>query len=454
VDSLSLRHFPPPPTSVTVTELGLAFINELALKIIFARGNSLARDIADAMKLPLVDVVNKSLEYLRRERLIQVQGATGAGEATYVYALTAEGQIRAREMMERNQYVGPAPVSLTAYAAMVERQSLSGIALTLDAVKRALAHLVLNDALIEKIGVAINSARSIFLFGNSGDGKTSIGTAIGTMLPGAIWIPYAIIVEGQIIKVFDPGRHRVIAKKTESESAPPKGLLHLLTREKIDGVEGAGIGENQRYDERWVLAQRPLIVGAGEMTLKGLDLVYDSKTKYYEASQQMKANGGVFLLDDLGRQPVAPRAILNRWIVPLEKKVDYLTLATGFKFEVPFDLLVIFATNLNPVDLVDEAFLRRVRHKIHVQDPTWEEYKEILKREASKRNILYSDEGAQYLISEYYLKPKRQPRGVHPRDALDALVEIAHFQGVPPTMSKPLIDLAGQAYFMAEHRES
>ena len=454
MNSSGIPNLPPQPTSITETGLSFGFLADLALKILRHRGSMLGRDVADGLRLPFLGVTDKLLDWMRQERLVEIRGAEGGVESTYQYVITHAGDQRALELMDRNQYLGPAPVTLAAYIAMVEAQSIKGHTITFDSLKSGLSHLVLNADIIERLGLAVTAGQSIFLFGNTGDGKTSIGLALGQLLPGAIWIPYAVMVEGQIIKVFDAGRHRPVAKKTSSESASVRrGLLNYLTREKNDGVEVIiGIGDDERYDERWTLIHRPLIVGGGEMTLKHLELLYDPTTKYYEAPQQMKANGGVFLLDDLGRQQTSPRALLNRWIVPLDKRVDYMTLATGYKFQIPFDVLVIFATNLTPIDIADESFLRRIRHKIHIPDPSWDEFCEIFKREAAKRAIPYSDSGMQYLFDEYYMKLKREPRGVHPRDLLDAIIEIARFQGCSPTLSNELIDLACQAYFIKNNR--
>jgi hypothetical protein len=250
------------------------------------------------------------------------------------------------------------------------------------------------------------------------------------LLPGTILIPFAVTVDGHIVKIFDALHHESIPEKTS------------------DDDPGLGIRKGERYDRRWMLIRRPLIAVGGELMLENLDLVFDPTTKYYEAPYQMKANGGVFLVDDFGRQQVRPRDLLNRWIVPLEKRVDYLTLATGHKIDVPFDALIIFSTNLNPEELVDEAFLRRIRYKIHIVDPTWEEYREIFMREAARKSIPYSEEGLRYIVMEYYVKPKRKPRAVHPRDILDELVDIARFRGLPPALSKDLVDLACQTYFL------
>lgn len=451
MDSVPIRNLPPKPRSIAETGLSLSFLADLALKTMYARGLLLGHEIADSLKLPFADIVDQALDSLRRQRLIEVGGSASVGASSYRFVISRAGRVRARELMDVNQYVGPAPVTLDAYNAMVKAQSLAGQAITQDELKRVLSHLVLSDAVIHQLGPAINSGRSLFLFGNTGNGKTSIGLAIGTMLPGAIWIPYAVSVDGQIIKVFDALHHRAISEATDGDDSTPgrKGLLSHLAGEKTDDDDStAGIRKGERYDRRWVRIHRPLIVSGGELTLKNLDLVFDPTMKYYEAPQQMKANGGVFLVDDLGRQSVSPRELLNRWIVPLEKRVDYLTLAMGNKIDVPLDVLIVFATNLDPEELVDEAILRRLRNKIHIPDPTSEEFREIFMREAANRAIPYCEEGLQHIVMEYYTKPQRKPRGVHPRDILDELVDIARFRGVPPTLSKELIDLACQSYFL------
>ncbi len=425
-----LRNLPPEPRSVEETGVNLSFLADLTLKTMYTRGFLKGHEIADALRLPFANVVDSVLDYLRREHLTEVKGSSGFGESSYQYVISESGRARARELMDQNQYVGPAPVKLDAYNKQALAQSMTGQMLKLDELKRALAHLVLSDTFINQLGPAINSGKSIFLFGNAGNGKTAIAEAIGNLLPGAIFIPYAVSVDGHIIRVFDALHHQPIPEKTEDDDTAP------------------GLRQGERYDRRWVLIHRPMIAVGGELVLENLDLVFDATMKYYEAPFQMKANGGVFLVDDFGRQQVRPRELLNRWIVPLEKRVDYLTLATGHKIDVPFDALIVFSTNLNPDELVDEAFLRRIRYKIHVADPTWEEYREIFMRVAAKNGIPYSDDGLKYIVMEHYIKPKRKPRAVHPRDMLDELADIARFRGIPPTLTKELIDLACQAYFL------
>jgi predicted ATPase with chaperone activity len=423
---------PPEPHSIEETSQSLSFLANLTLKIMYTRGLMPGHEIADVLKLPFPNIVESILDYLRQEHLTEVRGSTGFGESSYQYVISDDGRERARELMEQNQYIGPAPVRHDIYSQMIRAQSFSGRPLTRDMLKHGLSHLVLDDAVITQLGPAINSGKSIFLFGEPGNGKTTIAETIGTLLPGPIWIPYAISVDDHIIKVFDQLRHQIV---------PPP----IQTEETLEPVH-----KSEHYDTRWVLARRPFIMAGGELAMEDLDLIYDATTKYYQAPYQMRANGGVFLVDDFGRQQVSPRDLLNRWIVPLEKRIDYLTLATGHKIDVPFDSLIIFATNLNPGKLADEAFLRRIRYKIRIPNPTWKEFREIFMREAAKRSIPYSDQDLQYLVMEYYVKPTRYPRGVHARDILDQLIDFAHFENVPPTMSKDLIDLACQAYFIKE----
>ncbi len=428
--AFTLQNLPPEPRTVEETGLSLAFLADLVLKTMYTRGFLMGHEIADAVKLPFSNVVDRVLDYLRREHLTEVKGSSGFGESSYQYVISEEGRARARELMDQNQYVGPAPVPLAAYTQMVLTNSTNGRTITQDAMQNALSHLVLNGSVFNQLGPAVNSGKSIFLFGNAGNGKTAIAEAIGKMLPGVIFIPYAVSVDGHIVKVFDALHHRVTPEKQDGDDATP------------------GLRKGERYDRRWALIYRPMIAVGGELLLESLDLVYDTTAKYYEAPFQMKANGGMFLIDDFGRQQVRPRELLNRWIVPLEKRIDYLTLETGRKIDVPFDAMIVFSTNLNPAELVDEAFLRRIRYKIYIPDPTWEEYREIFVRAAETAGVPYSDDALRYVVTEFYLKPKRKPRAVHPRDLIEELVDIARFRGVQPTLTHELITLACQAYFL------
>ena len=472
MDSLFPNNLPHKPYSIEETGLTILFLKNLALKTLYVYNSLLGREVAGVLKLPYLNVVAKILGELRREYRIEIGGSAGSGEAYYRYVITDSGRRHARELMEDCQYVGAAPVTLEAYTEVAKVQSLVGQTVGAQQLREALSHLVLSDAFLDGLGPALNSGGSLFLYGKVGNGKTSIGLAIPQALCGAVGIPYAISVGDQIIRVFDEVQH------------------HRITGE--NGERGMQDSDDTlQYDRRWAVCQRTLIVGGGEMTLKDLDLFFDPTMKYYQAPHQMKANGGVFLIDDFGRQmpdrfgiqPLndferQPRdgyerqllddlqsanpdeagresfvpwyGALNRWIVPLAQRKDSLTLKSGQKISVPFEVLVVFATNLDPLELMDEAYWRRMRNKIHVPNPTWDQFREIFTREADRRKIPYSEEAFQYFITEYYLKPKRQPRGVHPRDVLDTLEDIARFRGIPPSFSKENVDHACQVYFVVK----
>lgn len=423
--------FPTVPRTIEDTELSVGFLADLALKTLYFAGYISGYEVAEAIKLPFKSITDRVLDFLKRDRFIEVKGSSGGAyaEAGYEYVITGKGIERAREIMDRNQYAGPAPVTLESYKTAIRKQALQEVAIGPGQVRNALSHLVLGDRILGQIGPAINSSRSIFLFGHPGNGKTTIAEAIGFMiLQDEMYIPYAVEVDGQVIKVFDPISHKV---------APSEG-----------GDQYGSRGNSQRLDRRWVRIRRPVVVTGGELTLESLDLNWEDAKKFYEAPLQMKANGGMFLIDDFGRQKIRPRDLLNRWIVPLEKRFDYLTLQTGNVIQIPFDMLIIFATNLEPRDLVDEAFLRRIRHKIDVRDPTIDEYREIFRRVAQSKDIRFDEGVLNYLVQEYYDNASRQLRACHPRDILDHLTDIARFQGIPPQLNKELIDQACAGYFV------
>jgi predicted ATPase with chaperone activity len=418
--STTLNPFLREPSSVDETGLDISFISDLILKIIYFNSMTNAQAIADTLCLPFFNIVDRALTLLKREELIEVVGSNGFGELAYQYLVTPKGSARAHDVIDRSAYVGPAPVTLEAYKEVVKSQAIGHVKVTPNDVRRATADLIVPDEILDILGQAVTTGRSLFLYGEPGNGKTVLAERVTELLGGSVLIPHAITVDGQIIKVLDLHNHIPIATP----------------------------GLKSDLDRRWVMCKRPYIVVGGELLLQSLDLVWDNANKVYEAPFQMKANGGMFMIDDFGRQQVRPSELLNRWIVPLEKRIDFLTLHTGKKIEIPFDEIIVFSTNLSPKDLVDEAFLRRIQCKVKINNPTLDQYREIFKRQCDALSVPFDQNGLVYLLREYYVKPKRELRACHPRDILRTLTGIARYLDMPAVLSPELIDRACNTYFV------
>jgi predicted ATPase with chaperone activity len=428
--------FRPQPNSVEETGIDFSQHVDLCLKTLRYGGRLSGREIAGRMHLPY-QVLSDVLAFLKREKLIEVVGAQGIIEQQYEYMLSDKGYEKATEALERNQYVGPVPVPLHEYVEVVKQQSVRKVKITPEIVYSALSDLELSQSIRRLIGAAVNGGHSILLYGKPGNGKSSIAKRITQMLGGAVLIPHAIDVGGQTIRVFDPRVHMALEEDNDEFAD---------RRTSLPGYRGI----ERRRDRRWVVANRPMITVGGELTVDDLDLRYSPQTKFYLAPIQILANGGVLLVDDFGRQKMRPDELLNRWIVPMEDGIDHYSLLSGETIEVPFEMLLVFSTNLRPETLGDEAFWRRIRHKVEVVDPDERIFLEILKLTCARSGIAYDPEGGRYLIDTHYRATGRPLRAVHPRDLVGLIMDMGGFEGVKPELTPEWLDAACEAYFMED----
>jgi hypothetical protein len=409
---------PPMPEELAETGIAEGFLCDLALKHVAMLPEPTTVLVAERMHLPRT-LTEDLLQKLYREKLIEVKMQSAVGSTRY--AMLDHGWDRLTRLISICGYTGAAPVSLNDYAHMMRLQSIPSDPATMETVRNAFHDLVLPESLLQTLGCVINSRRSLFLTGLPGTGKTAVAERINGALAGGIWIPYAVEIDGQIIRVFDSHCHRVAS-------------------DEVTPVE---------YDRRWVFIERPLVVVGGELTLENADLTWGD-AKFYEAPFQMKSNGGTLVIDDFGRQRVAPQDLLNRWIVPLERRVDYLALHTGKKIEVPFEQLVVFSTNLEERDLADQAFLRRMGYRARVEPPTGEAYCEIFKQQAYKRGIRVDKPILDHILTKYRVE-HRQMKGCEPRDILDRVTDICLFEGQKLEMTPQVVDVAWRNYFGTSH---
>ena len=422
----TLAHFNEPRT-ILETGINQGLISDLVLKAMYFTSYMSGQDISAMIRLPFYGVIDQVINLMKKEQLCEVSGTSGLGEAGYQYLLTVKGMERAHQVLARSSYIGPAPVPLARYIDAIKMQTSRKPPVHRATVEGALRGMVMGNDLMDQIGAVVNAGKSLFLFGAPGNGKTLLADRISTMLGGQLAIPYAIEADGQVIQLFDLNSHRPVV--------PP-------------GVDESDSTRAELADRRWVRVHKPVVVVGGELTMASLDLIYNENAGFYEAPFQLKANGGLFLIDDFGRQQISPQALLNRWIVPLEKGIDYLTLKTGKKLQIPFELFLVLSTNLQPEDLMDDAFLRRIQNKLNIPDPTPQQFYDIFVAQCKSMNVPFDKNGFAYLVTKHYVDMQRPFRASQPRDLLRQLIGIARYRNVPPEMTPPLLDAACGTYFV------
>jgi DNA-binding MarR family transcriptional regulator len=417
-----------PPVPEALADIGIAesIIEQLTLKYLYYRGELVGRDIAALLGLQF-SLIDEMLETLKRQQKVGVKKSLGMGNSSGVFYLTEAGRAATREHLEYNQYAGPAPVPLYQYSEVVRRQRLKDNWLNPASLKKAFNHLVVEQDILSKIGPAVNSNKSFLLYGQPGNGKTALAEALFNVDTAPIFMPYAIECQGNIIQVYDPIYHQKIEREQSVLSA---------------------LSDDMAYDHRWFRCKRPFIVTGGELALDMLDLSFNKVSKTYDAPFQVKANNGIYLVDDFGRQKATPAEILNRWIVPMERRIDYLSFEAGGKMTVPFEAFLIFSTNLRPDNLGDEAFLRRIQYKMFLRSPNAGEFITIFER-FSKSQKLECPEGlAQKFVEKHYVQGGKRFRRCHPRDVINHAIDIINFESLPWKLNEELLDHAFHSNFV------
>ncbi len=410
---------PPSPRSIEETGLSVQELLNLVAKAMHS-GAEMPSVIGGILKLPQ-RVIQLVLEQAKERKMLDVLGSTGASVASELrYTLTEKGRQWAADALAQNQYLGPAPVPLAALVERIQRQRITNERVDQAAIEMAFSNLIISKEFIHRIGPAINSGRSILLYGPPGNGKTSVAERVGSIFSDTIYIPYCFEVEGQIIKIYDPGIHKRIERN----------------------VSGGATLRRENFDRRWVPCRRPFIVTGGELTLEMLDLSFNALAKFYEAPLHIKALGGIFAIDDFGRQLVSPEALLNRWIVPLESRVDYLKLHTGKSFSLPFDELVVFSTNLAPRDLMDPAFLRRIPYKLEIAGPSPEEYRQIFKLVARAFEMEAPDDIIDMVIQHLRVDNDFPLASYQPKFVIDQVIAACKFEGISREFRPDLVAMA------------
>ncbi len=411
---------PPVPESLADLGIPLAIVEQLILKLLYYRGELLGREMAKLLGVT-VSLIDDLLETFKRQHFVGVKKSLGLGNMSGVFALTEAGRNITREFLENNQYTGPAPVPLYQYSEVVRRQKLESNWLSPETLKDAFRHLVVEKDILAQIGPAVNSNKSFLIYGQPGNGKTALAESLFRVETEPVYMPYAVECQGNIIQIYDPIYHH----KIEDEQS----MLSALSTELA-------------YDGRWFRCRRPFIITGGELTLDMLDLSYNGNSKVYDSPFQLKANNGIYLIDDFGRQKASPAEILNRWIVPMERHIDYLSFQAGGKMTVPFEAFLIFSTNLRPDQLGDEAFLRRIQYKMFLRSPKQPEFSIIFERYAESQKLECPPGLVERFIQKHYVDGGAKFRRCHPRDVISHAIDVINFESLPMRLTDEVLDQA------------
>lgn len=422
---------PPAPKGLAQMQLPIVMMRDILLKTIFRKNLDMVTELAEAICLP-IPVTQELVDLARSQKLLEATGtmsATSGGEMGY--RLTDQGKARAMDALAQSEYFGAMPVPLDVYREQVKRQSIRNIQITRDQLLTAMGHLVLPDSLLDHLGPAVSAGRSILMYGPPGNGKSSISNGIRDALGDHVYVPRAIEYSGQVITVYDP-------------------IVHTVLEEEAD--DPTTLRRRKRFDTRYVRCERPTVITGGELSLSMLDLVYNPTARTYQAPLQLKSTGGIFIVDDLGRQAEPPQALINRWIVPLEEGKDILGLQSGEKFEVPFDTLVIFSTNFHPNEIFDQAALRRIFFKIKIDGPNQENFLKIFALVARKRGMPLNEPALIHLLNKKYATINNNYANYQPIFLIDQMISICEFEGIPYQMSPELIDRAWANMFVKDEQ--
>lgn len=423
---------PREPESIEQTGLAFTTVEHLILKVLYFRGDLYGQDLSAALALKF-SVIQDVVDALKLRHHLQVKKSMGMGDIGALFSLTETGRAKARECLEQNQYAGPAPVPLEQYVELVRQQRPKEGWLNKQGLRKALRGMVITERTLSQIGPAISSANSLLLYGKPGDGKTFLVESLNNLESSPVFVPYAIECQGNIIQVFDPIYHQPVEEE-------PVSVLKIAVE--------------RGHDRRWIKCRRPFIVSGGELTIDMLDLRFNATSRVYEAPFQLKANNGMYLIDDFGRQRATPAEVLNRWIVPMERRVDFLSFLTGGKMTTPFETFLVFSTNLNPADLGDEAFLRRIQYKMLLRGPAEEEFMRIFENYCTARKIPCPSGLVNRLLDKYYRRSGKPMRRCHPRDVLNHAFNLIHFEKLPQQLTDELMERAFESCFLQDDQDA